>query len=119
MAKVFDTLAPDGVQHYEAFHHAGFVVATLPFLHPDLLPYASRQSQRPERLHHQRNTSPCREHFRQWFGIDFKQQWRFCRGWLGGFPRLFHSQMLLALFTSEVRKTCLSELLPWVHGRPI
>src|SRR5271157_2396785 len=53
MAKVFDTLAPDGVQHYEAFHHAGFVVATLPFLHPDVLPYAGRQSQRPERLHHQ------------------------------------------------------------------
>src|SRR5271157_698513 len=119
MAKVLDTLAPDGVQHYKAFHHAGFVVATLPFLHLYVLPYAGRQSQRPERLHHQRNTSPCREHFRQWFGIDFKQHRGFGRGWLGGLPGLFHSQMLLTLFTSGVRKTLHSELLPWVYGRPI
>lgn len=64
-------------------------------------------------------TSPGREHFRQWFEIDFKQQRGFGRGWLGGIPGFFHSQMLLTLFTSGVRTIRFSELLPWVHARPI
>ena len=58
VGKVVHPIAAQRIQHHEAFHHCGLVVAALPLLDMHVLPHAGRHAQRAKRLHRQRLRAP-------------------------------------------------------------
>jgi len=77
--EVIEALATHRIQNHRALHHRRFVAVPFPLPDPRVRPHTGRQSQRAERLHHQRHATHGGECFRQWLRLDLDQQRRF--GW--------------------------------------